>query len=131
LIVAAAINRRTLLTTLVAAGLYRGSAFAETPGPLPSWSDSTRQSIMSFVDRVTREGGPDYVTPAERILRHALSGCRRLHMNAGCATESLAERTGETGIIAIPASVGYRAQRLARFYRRPALDTARPLIQAH
>jgi phosphoglycolate phosphatase-like HAD superfamily hydrolase len=56
-----------LLTTLAAAGLYRGRAFAQAPGPLPSWSDRTRQSIMDFVGRVTREGGPDYVAPAERI----------------------------------------------------------------
>jgi hypothetical protein len=62
-----AINRRTLLTTLAAAGLYRGSAFAQAPGLLPSWSDRTRQSIVDFVGRVTREGGPDYVAPAERI----------------------------------------------------------------
>ena len=61
------INRRTLLTTLAATGLYRGSAFAQAPGPLPSWSDRTRQSIIDFVGRVTREGGPDYVAPAERI----------------------------------------------------------------
>jgi hypothetical protein len=62
-----AINRRTLLTTLAAAGLYRGSAFAQAPGLLPSWSDRTRQSIVDFVGRITREGGPDYVAPAERI----------------------------------------------------------------
>ena len=65
--IVSAINRRTLLTALAAAGLYRGSAFAQAPGPLPSWSDRTRQSIMDFVGRVTREGGPDYVAPAERI----------------------------------------------------------------
>jgi hypothetical protein len=28
------INRRTLLTTLAAAALYRGSAFAQAPGPV-------------------------------------------------------------------------------------------------
>ena len=67
LVAVAAINRRTLLTTLAAAGLYRGNAFAQAPGPLPSWSDRTRQSIVDFVGRVTREGGPDYVAPAERI----------------------------------------------------------------
>lgn len=67
IVAVAAINRRTLLTTLAAVGLYRGSAFAQAPGPLPSWSDRTRQSIMNFVDRVTREDTPDYVAPAERI----------------------------------------------------------------
>lgn len=35
---------------------------------LPSWSDGeNRTAIIDFVDRVTREGGPDYLPPAERI----------------------------------------------------------------
>jgi hypothetical protein len=54
-------------------------------------------------------------------------GVVALHMNAGCVIEPLAERTGEISVIAIPASVGYRAQRLARLHRRP---DARSLIQA-
>ncbi len=36
--------------------------------PLPSWNDgSTRTAIVDFVARVTKEGGPDFVAPAERI----------------------------------------------------------------
>lgn len=36
--------------------------------PLPSWSESkARQAILDFVAKVTREGGPDFVRPAERI----------------------------------------------------------------
>ena len=36
--------------------------------PLPSWNDGAAQSaILDFVARVTKEGGPDYVRPAERI----------------------------------------------------------------
>jgi hypothetical protein len=53
-----------------------------------------------------------------------------LHMNARCVAEPLAERMGEITVIAIPASVGYLTQRLARLHQRPALDTARSLIQA-
>ncbi|SNS39779.1 haloacid dehalogenase-like hydrolase [Sphingomonas laterariae] len=35
---------------------------------LPSWNDgAARAAIMDFVGRVTKEGGPDYVRPAERI----------------------------------------------------------------
>jgi phosphoserine phosphatase len=35
---------------------------------LPSWNDgAAKQSIVDFVAKVTREGGPDYVAPAERI----------------------------------------------------------------
>jgi hypothetical protein len=37
-------------------------------GDLISWRDTaTRQAIVEFVDRVTREGGPDYVSPADRV----------------------------------------------------------------
>jgi phosphoglycolate phosphatase-like HAD superfamily hydrolase len=36
--------------------------------PLPSWSDgSAKQAIISFVTKVTSEGGADFVAPAERI----------------------------------------------------------------
>lgn len=42
-------------------------AFAQSD-PLPSWNDGrTRQAILDFVAKVTREGGPDFVKPAERI----------------------------------------------------------------
>ena len=35
---------------------------------LTSWHDTpTRAAIVEFVERVTTEGGPDYVPPAERI----------------------------------------------------------------
>jgi len=35
---------------------------------LRSWNDTpTRQAIVAFVERVTTEGGPDYVPPSERI----------------------------------------------------------------
>jgi phosphoglycolate phosphatase-like HAD superfamily hydrolase len=35
---------------------------------LPSWNDGpTKQSIIDFVTRVTKEGGPDFVAPPERV----------------------------------------------------------------
>jgi len=37
-------------------------------GALSSWNEgSSKKAIMDFVARVTREGGPDFVKPAERI----------------------------------------------------------------
>jgi phosphoglycolate phosphatase-like HAD superfamily hydrolase len=37
-------------------------------GPIPSWTDGAAKSaILDFVARVTTEGGPDFVPPAERI----------------------------------------------------------------
>ncbi len=36
--------------------------------PLPSWNDTApKQSIVAFVEKVTKEGSPDFVPPAERI----------------------------------------------------------------
>jgi phosphoglycolate phosphatase-like HAD superfamily hydrolase len=36
--------------------------------PLPSWNQgSARKTIVDFVERTTRQGGPDFVPPAERI----------------------------------------------------------------
>jgi phosphoglycolate phosphatase-like HAD superfamily hydrolase len=35
---------------------------------LPSWNDTpTRQAILDFVTRVSAQGGPDYIPPAERV----------------------------------------------------------------
>ena len=37
-------------------------------GDLQTWRDSgSRQAIVDFVERVTTEGGPDFVPPSERI----------------------------------------------------------------
>jgi phosphoglycolate phosphatase-like HAD superfamily hydrolase len=39
-----------------------------TDDPLPSWNDgSPKKAVLDFVARVTTEGGPDFVAPAERI----------------------------------------------------------------
>ena len=44
------------------------SAVAHAQDPLPSWSDGkAKQAIVAFVAKVTKEGSPDFVPPAERI----------------------------------------------------------------
>ena len=36
--------------------------------PLPSWNEgATKQAVVDFVEAVTKESGPDYVAPSERI----------------------------------------------------------------
>jgi hypothetical protein len=41
---------------------------AISDNPLPSWRDTaTRQAIADFVESVTKEGGPSYVPPEERV----------------------------------------------------------------
>ncbi|HEV7258888.1 MAG TPA: HAD family hydrolase [Bosea sp. (in: a-proteobacteria)] len=55
------------VTLLVCGLVLSAAAFAQTD-PLPSWNDGkAKQSILDFVAKVTREGGADYVKPAERI----------------------------------------------------------------
>ncbi len=63
------LNRRTLL--LLAALIAGPVPFARAETPvrvLPSWNDGgSRSAILAFVERVTREGSPDFVPAAERI----------------------------------------------------------------
>ena len=63
--------RRSLVLAFVCAMLWagQGGTPAQAQGdPLPSWSDgANKQSIIDFVTRVTKEGGPDYVKPPERV----------------------------------------------------------------
>ena len=41
---------------------------AKAQDPLPSWNDGpNKQAIADFVGRVTRDGSPDFVAPADRI----------------------------------------------------------------
>ncbi len=52
----------------LAASLAFGTLALAQTDPLPSWNDgATRDAIVSFVEKVTEEGGSDYVAPADRI----------------------------------------------------------------
>jgi len=55
------LNVVTAIAVLTAARL-------QAADPLPSWNDTaTRQAIISFVEKVTEEGSPDFVPPTKRI----------------------------------------------------------------
>ena len=44
------------------------NALARAADPLPSWNDGpAKQSIITFVEKVTKPGSPDFVPVAERI----------------------------------------------------------------
>jgi hypothetical protein len=66
------LSRRVLLSSLAALPVMIGAlrpedAFAQAE-PLPSWNDgAAKASIVEFVTRVTAQGGPDHVAPADRI----------------------------------------------------------------
>jgi hypothetical protein len=67
------ISRRSMLSTFAALAMLpmlAVSALAQTSGadPLPSWNDTApKKAIVTFVERMTRQGSPDFVPPAERI----------------------------------------------------------------
>ena len=51
-------------------------ASAQSSDPLPSWNEGkSKQSIIDFVARVTKEGSADFVAPAERIATFDNDGC--------------------------------------------------------
>lgn len=61
---------RSTAAGLAAASSAGAASHARGPGddPLPSWNDvAAKRSILDFVARTTREGGPDFVPPADRI----------------------------------------------------------------
>jgi hypothetical protein len=44
--------------------------------PLPSWNETApKKAIVTFVQKVTKEGSPDFVPPAERIATFDNDGC--------------------------------------------------------
>ena len=56
--------------------LYSFNAVASDPSILPSWNDSgSRQSIIEFVEAVTKKSSPDFVPAAERIAVFDNDGC--------------------------------------------------------
>jgi phosphoglycolate phosphatase-like HAD superfamily hydrolase len=63
-------NRRGLIVALLAVALcsLSGNGTFAQSDPLPSWNEgAAKESILGFVARVTLEGGPHFVEPAERI----------------------------------------------------------------
>src|SRR6202142_4652157 len=66
-------NRRRMLSAFAALPalpmLFPGSALADLGGdPLPSWNETaSKKAIVTFVERVTKQGSPDFVPEAERI----------------------------------------------------------------
>src|SRR3990172_6851849 len=56
----------SFMKILLAVALLTNAAFAADP--LPSWNDGpAKQSIVAFVEKVTKPGSPDFVPVPERI----------------------------------------------------------------
>ena len=57
-----------LLAAALVCVLAMTTAIAHAADSLPSWNDgAAKKSVVEFVAKVTKEGGPDFVPPAERI----------------------------------------------------------------
>jgi hypothetical protein len=58
---------RDVMLALTATLFLAASASAQSD-PLPSWNDTgPKSAIVSFVEKVTQQGSPDFVTEPERI----------------------------------------------------------------
>ncbi|WP_210483597.1 HAD family hydrolase [Microvirga antarctica] len=63
-------TRPSIRRLLVAGSFFLAAAVPASAqsDPLPSWNDGpTKTSILDFVAKVTKEGGPDFVAPEKRI----------------------------------------------------------------
>jgi hypothetical protein len=92
-------NRRAELSAFAALTAFPVvSALAQTPAadPLPSWNDTaTKNSIVTFVERVTKQDSPDLVPPAPaRFLQ--LSEC--IFFERAETSVALAKRNQKWGI---------------------------------
>src|SRR5881392_1572337 len=59
---------QNLLTVALVCTVVFITTKAQAADPLASWNDGpARQSIVEFVNKVTKEGSPDFVPPEERI----------------------------------------------------------------
>ena len=59
---------KKILATVLAGTAALSATASRAADPLPSWNDTdAKQSVISFVEKVTTKGTPDFVPPAERI----------------------------------------------------------------
>lgn len=62
------VRRVSAWVGIVLAGILWQAAWAQATDPLPSWNEgSAKHAIVAFVDKVTTEGGADFVAGEERI----------------------------------------------------------------
>jgi hypothetical protein len=62
------IRPRKLLAVMLAGIASFTATHSHAADPLPSWNDTvSKEAVLSFVEKVTTEGSPDFVPSAERI----------------------------------------------------------------
>src|SRR4030095_15033857 len=59
---------KTKFTSIALVILSCVASAVRAQDPLPSWNDTMpKKAIIDFVERVTKDGSPDFVKPEERI----------------------------------------------------------------
>ena len=67
---------RRIAAVLFVVGTILSSIAMAGVDPLSSWNDTApKQAIIAFVEKVTTDGSPDFVPPAERIATFDNDGC--------------------------------------------------------
>ncbi len=62
------IRRQSRIAAALAGALFFTTTVLQAADPLPSWNDRpAKQSIITFVEKVTKAGSPDFVPVQERI----------------------------------------------------------------
>ena len=70
------ISRNNLIATALIVVLVFIASMALATDQLPSWNDGkAKQSITAFVEKVTKQGSPEFVPVAERIATFDNDGC--------------------------------------------------------
>ena len=105
---------------------------AQAADPLPSWRDGrTKQAILDFIARVTKQGGPDYVPPAERIAVFDNDGTlwaeKPVYFQAQFALDEIVRKAKENPALA--RQEPYRSV-LAKDLKALAADNHKGLLQA-
>lgn len=68
--------KQYLVTAALACVMAFTTTIARAADALPSWNDGkAKQSIVTFVEKVTKSGSPDFVPVAERIATFDNDGC--------------------------------------------------------
>lgn len=70
------LSRKNLVVGALFCALAVTTTVPQSADPLPSWNDgAAKKSIITFVEKVTKTGSPDFVSPAERIATFDNDGC--------------------------------------------------------
>ena len=71
-------HTKNLIAVALVGALAFTTTIAHAADPLPSWNDTApKKAIVAFVEKVTKEGSPDFVPVPERIATFDNDGTRR------------------------------------------------------